>query len=135
MRLGRIGCGKGTVNHRLDDTAGQQRPDFFLPGLGNRGLEFKRTWPQGRTSDGQPLAQHQSRVELGLDATLNRDDDQTAVFGEAFDFTRHITARHHIENNVNNLALGQLLDLPGKVMGLVIDRVVGTELFTALPAI
>jgi hypothetical protein len=101
MGLCRVSRRKRAVDHRLDRAAFQQRPDMFQARLRNGGLECHRPRAQRGAGDGQALAQHQPGIELALDAALHRNDDQAAVFGQAFDFFGHIAASHHVQHHIH----------------------------------
>ena len=36
-----------------------------------------------------------------LHTALHRNDDETAIFGQALDFPRHVAAGHHVQNDIH----------------------------------
>jgi hypothetical protein len=66
-------------------------------------------------------------LNLALDATLHRNDDQPAIFCQTFEFARHISAGHHVQDDVDAGTAGQTLRLFGEVLRAVIDGMVGTQ--------
>ena len=78
--------------------------------------------------DGIVLHQHVVCCCLRDAARGEADDDDSALERDALGGpVVHVTA-HRIEDDVGAAAASQPLDLLGKILGLVVDRVIGAEL-------
>src|SRR5256885_5357807 len=60
--------------------------------------------------------------------SLHRNDDQAAILCQTLHFACHIATRHHVKDHVHPPAFGDALHLRGKVLGTVVDGMVGTQL-------
>jgi len=107
--------GKDLFNDRHDSPVGKLRQS--RPGeLGDYvGLVLDRTGAEHRADDLLPLDHHQGKIELRLDAADDADDHQPAGIAEGVHIRRQVLGADMVENDVDTLLGGKLLDRLGEV--------------------
>lgn len=103
VRLGSLRRGKRTVHDRANLAGCQQRPHLLAQGTGNRAFERHGPRPQRGAGDGETAAKHETRVQLGLDASLNGNDHQAPILGETFDLAGDVIACDHVQHHIHPL--------------------------------
>jgi len=114
--------GENLVDNHLDLTRFEKRPDAVTKALGDRGLLFNGPGAQSRAGDREPSHHHRQKVEFrNLAAPQKRDLNQPALEGEQPDVPWQVVASDHVEDNIDSMLAGMVLDLSDEVPGSVVD--------------
>src|SRR5262245_50171324 len=129
MCRGRIFEWKGPVDNRFDDALFEERPDFPTERRGNLPFFSGAARTKRRPGNRETTTKDAPEVDGGRVATHEANDDQTAVDGKRGEIAGNVVAADDIENQIDTLAAGQLLDDVDEIVRAIVDCALGAELF------
>ena len=126
VRFSGFGKGEGGVDHGVAEALIEQGPDLVLQRLGDVGFFLAAAGAQGGAGEGQALAHDGHGVEFDAAAFEEGDLYQSAFNGEGFDVAGDVVAADHVEDDVDAVAVGGLLEHLDEVFFVVVDYPVRT---------
>ena len=121
VRFGGFCEGEGGVDHGVAEALVEQGPDLVLQRLGDVSFFLAPAGAQGGAGEGEALAHDRHGVEFNAAAFEEGDLYQSAFHGEGFNVAGDVVAADHVEDDVDSVAVGGLLEHVDEVFFVVVD--------------
>src|SRR6266850_3010602 len=120
------------MNYGPGTAGAQERPHVLPHRCGNRRLLLNGPRAQGRAGERETLHQNLAHVDLGACAAEQRNDDNLSLERCTVDVSPHVAARNDVQDDVDTLTVGFLVDDRDEVLSFVVYAADGSELLTYL---
>src|SRR5574340_259022 len=128
VRVGGALQRKRGMHHRADAPLFEQRPHGAAQVAGDRRLELHGARPQRRAGNRQAAAQRLAEIHCYAAAAEEGDERKAPVVGQRIQLARDVVPGDHVEYDIGNTPVRELLDDGREILVAVVDGALGAQL-------